>query len=173
MLRLGPGRVLRKINAATNWGCVHSSATPSRRCRPRRTASEALEGVLTASGRGTRQPPWWSGMPMPARRTFRHRWTGWKLNTRRWGSPPVPLSVRIGPIRPHPWCADECNSRQATQRLADTTSPELHQEKRLAARWTRKPLFCWWPRAELNHRHKDLQADPEDTPQLTATRNHN
>ena len=32
------------------------------------------------------------------------------------------------------------------------------QRKRLASLGERKPLFYWWPRAELNHRHKDFQS---------------
>jgi len=46
-------------------------------------------------------------------------------------------------------------------------------KKRLAARWARKPLIVWWPRAELNHRHKDFQTPLDGNPQSPTTRNNN
>ena len=49
-------------------------------------------------------------------------------------------------------------NRQAETDCGRAIAPELRQEKRLAAQGAHKPLFCWWPRAELNHRHKDFQS---------------
>ena len=49
-------------------------------------------------------------------------------------------------------------SAPTDRRISRADTAALQKRKRLATRRVCKPLFYWWPRAELNHRHKDFQS---------------
>ncbi len=145
-------RVLPSLLAPSETG--HAELSGRAHCAARR-GSVCRNGV---------EFPRFSGhcaKPKPVSPAFRHRSARWRRSTERrtetrsgragGDRSQGNASVRSG--------ADIC-ARPARNipRIPCVITQELHQEKRLAAQGTRKPLICWWPRAELNHRHKDFQS---------------
>jgi len=91
------------------------------------------------------------------------------------GSAPAIDSGSSRSPSPQPSCpADSGVQMPATVAHREPVHPlavaqESRQRKRLAARGARKPLIFWWPRAELNHRHKDFQGETQGIPRLPAS----